>query len=338
MKIAFFNLEGWEKPFLQEQLKQHELSFVKDKLDKDHIPAQKDADIISVFIDSQITPEVLQNFPNLKLITTRSTGFDHIDFGACKEKNILVANVPTYGANTVAEHAFALILGLSRKIYYSYKRLRETGSFGLEGLRGFDLKNKVLGVIGTGNIGQHAIRIAKGFEMKILAYDPFPDLKLAQNLAFEYKENIDEVLSKSDIITLHAPLNEQTHHLINKNNIYKIKKGAYLINTARGGLIDTEALVKALKEKHLAGAALDVLEEEGAIKEELELLTSGKVDEHNIKTLLQNHVLIDMPNVIITPHNAFNSQEALQRILGTTVDNINAFVSEKPVNIINLNK
>ena len=335
MKIAFFELEGWEKPFLQNSLSEHEISFIDGKLDKDHLPNQKDADILSVFIGSQISPEVLQGFPNLKFITTRSTGFDHIDLKACQEKNILVANVPTYGANTVAEHAFALILGLSRKIYYSYERLRETGSFSLDGLRGFDLKGKTLGVIGTGHIGRHTIRIAKGFEMKILAYDPFPDLKLAQELDFEYKEKLDDLLGNSDIITLHAPLNEQTHHLINGDNIYKIKKGAYLINTARGGLVDTDALVKALKEKHLAGAALDVLEEEGAIKEELELLTSGKVEEHNIKTLLQNHVLIDMPNVIITPHNAFNSQEALQRILKTTVENIKAFASKQPQNIVN---
>ncbi len=335
MKITFFELEEWEKPLLQQNLEEHEINFIDGKLEHDNLPPEKDADIISIFIGSQINANILQNFPNLKLITTRSTGFDHIDLEACKEKNILVANVPTYGANTVAEHTFALILDLSRKIYQSYQRLRQEGSFSLEGLRGFDLKGKTLGVIGTGSIGRHVVRIAKGLEMNILAYDPYPDSAFAEKMHFSYKQNLDDLLSASDIITLHAPLNDHTYHLINADNIYKIKKGAYLINTARGALIDTDSLVKALKEKHLAGAALDVLEEEGAIKEELELLTSGKVESHNIKTLLQNHILIDMPNVIITPHNAFNSQEALQRILNTTIENIKGFIAGNPQNIVN---
>jgi D-lactate dehydrogenase len=335
MKITFFDLEGWEKLFLQKKLKEHELNFIEDKLDQDYIPNKKNVEVISVFISSQINSQVLQNFPNLKLIVTRSTGFDHIDLKASRRKNILVANVPTYGANTVAEHSFALILDLSRKIYESYDRLRRSGSFSLEGLRGFDLKGKTLGVVGTGNIGHHVIRMAKGFQMKVIAYDPAPNKIFAQEMGFSYRDNLEDVLANSDIVTLHAPLNEQTKHLINQENINKIRKGAYIVNTARGGLIETEALVKSLQEGHLAGAALDVLEEEGAVKEELELLVSGRVDKHNIKTMLQNHALINMPNVIITPHNAFNSREALQRILKTTVENIKGFISGRPINIVN---
>jgi D-lactate dehydrogenase len=243
-----------------------------------------------------------------------------------------VVNVPTYGENTVAEHTFALLLDLSRKIHQSLQRTKK-GDFSLDGLQGFDLKGKTLGVIGLGNIGQHVVRIAKGFEMKVLGYDVKEDQALAKRLKFTYT-SFEDLLKNADIITLHVPYNTHTHHLINANNITLMKQGAYLINTARGGIIETSALVSALAKGVLAGAGLDVLEEECFIKEEGHLLSKEFLKTCDLKTMLQNHLLMDQENVIITPHNAFNSKEAIERILETTVENISAFVNKKPINLV----
>ena len=332
MKIAFFEIEDWEKEYLQGKLAQSELSFFAEPLSQDNIDSVKDCQIISPFIYSQIDKEIMQKLPDLKIIATRSTGFDHIDLASVKENKIIVCNVPFYGENTVAEHTFALILALSRKLIDSVERARK-GDFSLDGLRGFDLKDKTLGIVGLGHIGLHVARIAKGFEMKVLAFDLKQDKKLAKKIGFEYA-GFEDLLSKSDVITLHAPYNKATHHLINSGNINLIKKGAYLINTARGGLIETEALLKALSGGTLAGAGLDVLEEECFIKEEAQLLSKEFPKTCDLKTILQNHILLEQKNVIVTPHNAFNSQEALMRILDTTVLNIQSFIKGKSINII----
>ena len=332
IKIAFFEIQDWEKEYLQNQLKNVEVSFFTEKLSLENIDMAKDANIISVFIDSQITGEILEKLPSLKMIATRSTGFDQIDIEACKKNNILICNVPSYGENTVAEHTFALILDLSRKIYQSVDRVKEEG-FAISGLTGFDLKGKTLGIIGMGHIGQHVARIAQGFQMQVLAFEAHEDKKLAKKLGFDYA-SLDELLQNSDIITLHVPYNEKTHHLINSGNIGQVKRGAYVINTARGGIIETAALVEALGKGIIAGAGLDVLEEECFVKEEAHLLSKDFSKKCDIKTMLQNHILMDRKNVIITPHNAFNSKEALERILETTVENIKGFVKGKTINIV----
>ncbi|MEK7581823.1 MAG: NAD(P)-dependent oxidoreductase [Patescibacteria group bacterium] len=335
MKVAFFKLEPLEKNYIKnhESMAGHELLFFDHILSKDDIPDNISFEVASVFVDSIIDSEVISKLPNLKMIATRSTGYDHIDMETAKKNGIVVTNVPAYGENTVAEFTFALLLTLSRKIFESHHRIKEEGSFNLNGLRGFDLKGKILGVVGTGRIGVHVIKIAKGFDMKVIANDTFPNKDLAKEMGFEYV-SLEEVLEKSDVITLHVPYIKETHHLINKNNTKLIKKGAYLINTSRGSIVETEALVGALKNGNLAGAGLDVLEEEGAIKDELNFLTQGHPEEHNLKTILADHVLIDMPNVVITPHNAFNTFEALQRILNTTLWNISSFAKSEVVNIV----
>jgi D-lactate dehydrogenase len=325
-KIAFFEIEDWEKDYLKEKLKDQELIFSKDVLDRKTADSAKDAYIISIFIYSRINKKILDRLEKLKAITTRSTGFDHIDTKECRKRKILVLNVPYYGENTVAEHTFALILSLSRKIHKSYERTSR-GNFSLEGLRGFDLKGKTLGVVGVGHIGKHVVRIAKGFEMNVIAYDVNRDVKLAKKLGFKYV-SFKDLLKNSDIITLHVPYNKKTHHLINENNIKLIKKGAYIINTARGGIIETKALVKALAKGQLGGAALDVLEEESLIKEEVQLL-SRNFPKENLQNLIENHLLLTFDNVIITPHNAFNSKEALQRILDTTIENIKCVIEKR---------
>jgi len=332
MKAAFFETEKWEEDYLKKKLQGFELSFFLEPLSLENINCAEDCEIVSPFIYSKMNKDILQKLPELKMIATRSTGFDHIDTAFAKEKNIVVSNVPFYGENTVAEHTFALILALSRKLTDSVQRAK-LGDFSLDGLRGFDLKGKILGIIGLGHIGMHVARIAKGFEMEVLSYDINQDKKLAKKIGFKYV-GFEELLKNSDIISLHAPYNKSTHHLINSNNINLIKKGAYLINTARGGLVETEALLKALSEKTLAGAGLDVLEEECFIKEEAQLLSKEFPKTCDLKTVLQNHILLQQKNVIITPHNGFNSEEALKRILDTTVESIKAFIKNKPINTI----
>jgi len=334
MKIAFFEVSDAQKDYFTDKLNNIEVSFFSEKISPDTISQIKDCEIISIFVDSQIDKDIVESLPNLKMITTRSTGFDHIDITVCNEKGIIVCNVPHYGDNTVAEHAFALMLDLSRKIYQSIDQVKKEG-FAVNGLTGFDLKGKTLGIVGMGRIGQHVARIAQGFEMNVLVSDVFENKKLAKQLNFTYT-NLEELLKNSDIITIHVPYSEKTHHLINSENITLIKTGAYIINTARGGIIETAALVDALSQGIIAGAGLDVLEEEHVIKEEAHLFSKDFSQKHNIITLLQNHILMDRKNVIITPHNAFNSKEALDRILETTVENINEFAKGKPTNIVKI--
>src|SRR3989344_2445650 len=213
MKIVFFEVEDWQGDYLKENLLGNELSFFTEPLSLDNISFAKDCQIISPFIYSHVNNDILQKLLDLKMIATRSTGFDHIDVQSAKDKKITVCYVPFYGENTVAEHTFALILALSRRLIDSVERARK-GDFTLDGLRGFDLKDKLLGIIGMGHIGIHVARIAKGFEMKVLAFDPKEDKKIAKKIGFEYTD-LKDLLSKSDIITLHTPDNKETHHLIN---------------------------------------------------------------------------------------------------------------------------
>jgi D-lactate dehydrogenase len=332
MKIAFFEIEEWEKEYISSKFLNQEISFFAEPLTSENADKAKDFEIISVFIYSKINKEILDKLPNLRSIATRSTGFDHIDVAAAKEKKIIVCNVPFYGENTVAEHTFALILALSRKIYDSIDRTKK-GDFTLDGLRGFDLKGKTLGIVGLGHIGLHVARIANGFEMNVLAFDINQDKKLAKKLGFKYV-SLEDVLKMSDIITLHAPYNKNTHHLINSGNINLIKRGSYIINTSRGGLIETAALLNGLSQGILAGVGLDVLEEECFVKEEAQLLSKEFPKTCDMKTALQNHILLRQGNVIITPHNAFDSQEALQRISDTTIENIQSFLKNKPINVL----
>ena len=262
MKIAFFGLEKSEQVIFSESFKGMDISFFEEKLAENNTEKVKEADIICTFVDSAINKNIIDDLPNLKFISTRSTGFNHIDCEYAKMKGIKVSNVPAYGSHTVAEFAFGLILNLSRKIMKSNRYIRESSDFNyfLE-MEGFDLRGKTLGVIGTGKIGKNVVKIAKGFEMNIIAYDLCPDPVLAKENNFEYK-SLAEVLTQSDILTLHIPYNKENRYLINKKNIALMKKGVYIINTARGELIDTEALIWGLKEGIIAGAGLDVLEGE----------------------------------------------------------------------------
>lgn len=331
--ILVFTYEPWEKDIYLSSLKDHQVVFFDGILSPETIPQEAaQAEAISVFVDSVVTKEVIDAMPALRLIATRSTGFDHIAIDAAKERGITVSSVPAYGANTVAEHAFGLLLALSKRIFDGYEQLRENGSYDPRALRGFDLNGKTLGVIGTGRIGQHAIKIGNGFGMKVIGYDAFPNKALESVYGFTYAESLDELLAASDVISIHVPYLKETHHMIHAGNIGTIKKGAVLINTSRGAVVETEALFTALTDGHLRGAGLDVVEEEGFIKDEMHLLSEGALDTHNLKVALINHKLIDMPNVIMTPHSAFNTQEALERILQTTIENITSYFKGNPQN------
>src|SRR3989344_4971241 len=216
MKLAYFEATSEDKGFA---LPGVEILSLPNHIDEQHLPPDPiTIDLISIFIGSRISVAVLDALPNLKLITTRSTGYDHIDITACKQRGITVCNVPAYGENTVAEHAFALILALSRKIFQSYERT-EKMNFSRDGLEGFDLKGKTLGVIGCGAIGQHAIQIGKGFGMHVVAYDVRPDLELATQVGFTFVDSVTRVLQQSDVITLHVQYLPETHHIINMENI-----------------------------------------------------------------------------------------------------------------------
>jgi D-lactate dehydrogenase len=329
-KCVFLEVEPWEHDLLVKQCpSQWGCRFYPDEADRIAPEKIGDAEILSVFIYSDLDAALLRRLPKLKMIATRSTGYDHIDIAFCRERGIVVCNVPSYGANTVAEHSFALILSLSRKIYPARERTLH-GDFSFHGLQGFDLLGKTLGVIGTGRIGRHVIRIANGFQMRVLAHDKRGDPALAELLGFRYVE-LDQLLSDSDVITLHCPLTPETRHLIGKNEFQLMKRGALLINTARGGLVDTEALLWALEGGMLSGAGLDVLEEEEAIREERELL-SKHFDEGKLRSVIRNHILLKRDDVIITPHIAFNSRGAVERILTTTIENITAFHEGKALN------
>lgn len=334
MKLVYIAQEDWEKDYLKDKLAAAGWDTVFfSASDETALAGDADAEALSIFITTKIGAAELDKFPNLKLIATRSTGFDHIDLAETEKRGITVCTVPSYGVHTVAEFAFALILALSRRICDAYDRVRESGSFSQEGLRGFDLRDKTIGVIGTGHIGVHAIRMANGFAMNVLAFDPFQKEGLDKELGFTYVP-FKELLNKSDIVTIHVPYNPHTHHLINKDNIHEFKKGAYLINTARGAVVETEALVAGLVDKTLAGAGLDVLEEEGDMQDEERLFSLPHPQEEEMKTILANHYLIDHPRVIVTGHIAFDSQEAVERILDTSLENIDAFGKGTPKNVL----
>jgi len=333
LNVGFFEVPEWEKEYLIPKVTKYTATFSSGIIDKGHIPEKNDYNVLAVFTGSHIEKELLKELPKVQYIATMSTGYDHIDLKDTAGRKIVVSNVPSYGDVTVAEYAFGLLLSISRKIYSAFDRIRETGSFSTEGLRGFDLYGKTLGVIGVGRIGKHVIRIANGFGMRVIAYDAYTNPALEKELNFSYVP-LEELLKTSDAITIHVPYLPSTHYLINQQNLSLIKKGCVLINTSRGAVVETLALIKGLKEGILGGVGIDVLEEEGPLKDELEFLLQGKSEEHNLKAIIQNHVLVDMDNVVMTPHNAFNTSEAIQRILDTTLENINGFMSGKPQNVV----
>lgn len=333
MKLIVFETEEWEHSACLRLLPEHDVSCTREPLNARTASSYPDAEAVSTFVNSKVSADVLAHFPSLRLIATRSTGYDHIDLDYCREHGITVCNVPDYGDTTVAEHTFALLLALDRHLVAAVERTRR-GDFSQAGLRGFDLHGKTLGVIGTGRIGRRVIEIAKGFGMEVLAFDVRPDDAAAQTLGFRYGDVMD-VLGRSDVVTLHVPATPQTYHLISDRELAAMKDGVILINTARGSIIDVPALVRALADKKVRAAGLDVLSEEPLLRDEAEIFRGDRQDTHaELRALLANHVLLRFPNVIVTPHIAYNTEDALRRILDTTLANIKAFAQGRPQNVV----
>lgn len=325
MDVGWFDAEPWEKKYLGEKDLDFNIHFHEESLTSENSEKASGYDVISVFVNSEITEEVLDDFEG-RMIACRSTGFDHVATDYAASKGVAVCNVPKYGDNTVAEHTFGLILALNRKIHSAIEKVEE-GDFSHEGLRGYDLAGKKLGVIGTGSIGKKVIDIANGFDMQVIASDPYPDKEAANEKGFMYVSR-EDLFEQADIITLHCPLTEETEHLISEEQIH-LMDDTVVVNTARGKLIDTEALIEGLEDGSIRCAGLDVLEAESYVEDDIEVLSELE-DQENMEVVLEDHLLIERDDVLVTPHNAFNSEEAMRRIEDTTLENI-----ERGRNIVN---
>jgi D-lactate dehydrogenase len=328
MKILIFDATPIVREVFTNRLTSHTLVFHDEPVSDAALQADADAEMVSLFVSSRLTKEQMDMFPNLKMVTARSAGYDNVDCVHAKERGIVVARVPRYGQHTVAEFAMGLMLMLSRKLYESSRRVREEGSFSQAGLEGFDLFGKTLGVLGTGNIGRAVVGLGQGFGMEVLMYDMYP----AKDLEGPHARyvSIDELLGQSDIISVHVPYMPENHHFLDAERIGKMRRGAYLINTARGELVDTAAMLEALKSGQLAGAGLDVLEEERTLKSGADAALSAEAAQH----VAADKELMQMPNVIITPHVAFDSHEANKDIQEISAGNIIAFLEGKPTNTV----
>lgn len=337
MKIVYFESSPFDEEFLAPLLSGIDIAFVSEPLTMRTINAAADADIVSVFIGSSVDAYVLDALPRLTGIAARSVGLDHIDTHHAAAKGIALANVSSYGPHTVAEFAFTLLLTLARRIIPAYEFLRNGDRFELSRSVGIELYGKSIGIVGTGKIGKATARIAKGFGMHILCSDPHPDQAFLAEVGATHL-SLPELLAQSDVISLHAPYVQENHHLLNRENLALCKRGALLINTARGELVDSEALLWALETGVLSGAGLDVFEGERYLRAAATSLT----DEQNepmetpsgFKTLMASTTLIRHPNVIATPHMAFFSEEARADILSTTAENIRGFVAGTPCNLV----
>ena len=319
MKIAFFDAKPYDKPGFDHYSENTgiKIKYFEARLNEDTASLAAGYDAVCVFVNDEVNATVVNKLYELgvKMIALRCAGFNNVDLKACEGK-IRVFRVPAYSPYAVAEHAMAMFLTINRRIHKAYIRTKEF-NFSLNGLAGFDMHGKTVGIIGTGKIGQVFAKICDGFGMNILAYDKFP----APNSGLNYVE-LPELFSKSDIISLHCPLTSDTYHLINDETIGMMKKGVNIINTSRGGLIDSEALIEGIKDKKIGSACLDVYEAEG-----------NMFYNDNSGHIMQDDELarlISMPNVIITSHQAFLTEEALDNIASTSIDNLLKFEAGTP--------
>ncbi len=291
--------------------------FHEFRLSADTVSTAEGCAAVCAFVNDEIDAPCLERLSDLgvKLVAMRSAGFNNVDLDAAKSQGITVCRVPAYSPNAVAEHAIGLLLTLNRKIHRAYNRVREQ-NFSLNGLVGFDLAGRTVGVVGTGKIGRIAAQICRGFGMNVLAYDPHEDAVWAKERGVEYVR-LPELLGKSDIITLHVPLLLETYHLVKAKTIAQMKRGVTIVNTSRGKLIDTGALIEGLKSGQIGGVALDVYEEEEGVF----------FEDHSGEVLQDDELarLLSFPNVLITSHQAFLTEEALNEIARVTSENIRRF-------------
>ena len=324
MKVAVYSTKPYDKTFFDAENSEHkcEITYFEDPLTEETAFYTSDFDAVCVFVNDQLDRTVIHQLAKngIKLIALRCAGFNNVDLQAASDHGIAVVRVPAYSPYAVAEHALALIMTLNRKTHRSFNRVRES-NFSLNGLIGFDLHGKTVGVIGTGKIGRIFSRIMLGLGCKVIAYDPFPDEGLQQSgIAYA---TLDELYLASDIISLQCPLTPETYHLINEDSLQKMKNGVMLINTSRGGLIDTKILIKALKSGKIGYLGIDVYEQEEAIF--FKDLSDQIVQDDLIMRL------ITFPNVLITSHQAFFTDTAMQNIASTSLGNITAFFNEDKI-------
>lgn len=321
MKIAIYDTHKFEVPFFQENNKKfgHDLNFIEGRLTRDTVALSKGSNCLCCFVNDKVDADVLriaqQN--GVQLIALRSAGFNHVDVKTARSLGLKVVHVPEYSPYAVAEHAVAMIMAMNRKLHRAYNRVKEE-NFSLNGLVGFDLHGKTVGVIGTGKIGRIFGKIMSGFGTQILLFDKYPDEKYARSIGAQYT-SLDEIYKQADVISLHVPLTPETKYIINSEAISKMKKTVMLVNTGRGKLIDTKALVQALKKGLIGYAGLDVYEEE-----------EGVFFEDKSETGISDDCLarlLTFPNVFITAHQAFLTQEALHNITFTTLESAKDFES-----------
>jgi D-lactate dehydrogenase len=320
MKIAFYDAKAYDRPSFEQYGSLHDMQFrfLETKLNEDTVDLAKGCDVVCVFVNDTVNAAVINRLYEygIRLIALRCAGYNNVDVKAAFGK-IHVVHVPAYSPYAVAEHAMALLMTSVRRIHKAYNRTREF-NFSLSGLTGFDFHGKTVGVIGTGKIGRIFIDICRGFGMHVIAYDRFP----AKDSGIDYV-TLDELFDRSDIISLHCPLTDETRHMINGAAIEKMKKGVVIVNTSRGGLIDAEALLEGIKARKVGAACLDVYEEEADIFFEDR---SGHILNDDLLSRL-----ISMPNVIVTSHQAFLTEEALNNIAETTVNNILSYFNNDEI-------
>ena len=325
MKIAFFDTKPYDKIWFEPMMKQYgyEVKFFEHKLNSDTAVLTKGFDAVCIFVNDTANSEVLNilNKNGIKLIALRCAGYNNVDLKSLGK--IKAVRVPAYSPSAVAEFAAALLLSINRKTHKAYIRTRDF-NFNINGLLGFDLVGKTAGIIGTGKIGQMFIDICKGFKMKVIAYDPYPN----NNLDIEYV-SLDELFEKSKMISLHCPLTKDSYHIINADSISKMQDNVFIVNTSRGALIDTASLINGLKSKKIGGAGLDVYEEENDVF--FEDKSNEIIDDDELMRLLS------FPNVIISSHQGFFTREAMQQIAMVTMENIANFLQDKITNEVVLN-
>lgn len=326
--VIFYDTKPYEKDFFEFELNEDiNITYIDSDIlaDRELSEKEQNADVISVFTLSKLDKQVLEKFKNLKLILTRSVGYSHIDLDYCNSRNIIVANTPHYGDYTVAEFSFGLLLSLVRRIGYGQHELKQGDMY--PETFGMELYNKTIGIIGTGAIGSKSVKIAKGFSMNILCYD----ININEEIEKEYNAkyvDLDTLCKFSDIIMLHAPLTSHNYHMIDEEKISLMKDTAVIVNTARGELIDTEALYNALMDEKIKGAALDVFEFEETISNKR---PTEKINFKNLRISLINNKLLNLPNVVATPHIAYDTKEAINRILQKTIKSLKEFLSGKEI-------
>ena len=313
-KITFYDTKPYDKVWMDALKGEYglQIKYFESKLNADTVSLARGSDAVCVFVNDTVDAEVIESLHDygIRILALRCAGFNNVDFKAAFEK-LHVVRVPAYSPYAVAEHAMALLLAVNRKVHRAYNRTRDF-NFSINGLTGFDLHGKTVGVIGTGKIGRVFIDICKGFGMNVIAYDPFP----AKNADFEYVSST-ELIKRSDVISLHCPLTPETKHIIDEQALSAAKHGVTVINTSRGGLIDTAALLAALKDGRVHGAGLDVYEEESEL-----------FFEDFSNTIVQDDILarlVSLPNVILTSHQAFLTDEALEKIARVTLDNLKRY-------------